>query len=476
MSKTTKVQKINMEKRTEAVVMIEEEQLYPTPKNWKWVRLKDILEHLQYGYTASSTMNEEGPHYLRITDIQDNQVEWSNVPFCKITEKDLLKYKLYDGDIVVARTGATTGKSFLIFDPPESVFASYLIRLKPSKIIEPKYLWNYMISSSYWDQITVVKKGTAQPGANAQILGDLKVPLAPIDEQQRIIIKLERLFNKVDQARQLIKEVKESFEIRKKMILEKATKGQLGTNYTQEESVLGNIISTKENHIIPQDQQPYEVPDNWLWVNAEYVAKWGSGGTPSRKKEEYYGGNIPWIKTGELNDGIIEDSQETITEKGLKESSAKLFPKGSIVIAMYGATIGKLGVLGMDAATNQACAVGQANDCLNPKYLFYYFLARRGELIALGKGGAQPNISQTVIKQFPFALPPLNEQARIVDRLEKLLLNLENESQLVIEVEEKLNSLKQSILNKAFRGDLGTNDLSEDIEIERLKDFTKSVR
>ncbi|WP_205419960.1 restriction endonuclease subunit S, partial [Aeribacillus pallidus] len=132
-----------------------------------------------------------------------------------------------------------------------------------------------------------------------------------------------------------------------------------------------------EEALVPEEEQPYKVPENWVWVRSGHVAKWGSGGTPSRKRLEYYGGDIPWIKTGELNDGIVNASEETITEEGLQNSSAKIFPKGSIVIAMYGATIGKLGILGIDAATNQACAVGQPYDFLNSKYMLYYFLARR---------------------------------------------------------------------------------------------------
>lgn len=132
-----------------------------------------------------------------------------------------------------------------------------------------------------------------------------------------------------------------------------------------------------EEALVPKDEQPYEVPGNWVWVRSGHVAKWGSGGTPSRKRLEYYGGDIPWIKTGELNDGIITGSEETITEEGLQKSSAKIFPKGSIVIAMYGATIGRLGILGIDAATNQACAVGQPYEFLDSKYMFYYFFVTK---------------------------------------------------------------------------------------------------
>lgn len=228
-----------------------------------------------------------------------------------------------------------------------------------------------------------------------------------------------------------------------------------------------------EEALVPKDEQPYEVPGNWVWVRSGHVAKWGSGGTPSRKRLEYYGGDIPWIKTGELNDGIITGSEETITEEGLQKSSAKIFPKGSIVIAMYGATIGRLGILGIDAATNQACAVGQPYEFLDSKYMFYYFFARRSDLVALGKGGAQPNISQTIIKDFPFALPPLNEQKRIADKIERLFAKIDEAKRLIEEVKESIERRRAVMLEKAFKGQLGTNDPSEKSILETSDDLSE---
>ncbi|AMQ19917.1 restriction endonuclease subunit S [Geobacillus sp. JS12] len=228
-----------------------------------------------------------------------------------------------------------------------------------------------------------------------------------------------------------------------------------------------------EEALVPKDEQPYEVPGNWVWVRSGHIAKWGSGGTPSRKRLEYYGGDIPWIKTGELNDGIITGSEETITEEGLQKSSAKIFPKGSIVIAMYGATIGRLGILGIDAATNQACAVGQPYEFLDSKYMFYYFFARRSDLVALGKGGAQPNISQTIIKDFPFALPPLNEQKCIADKIERLFAKIDEAKRLIEEVKESIEQRRAVMLEKAFKGQLGTNDPSEKSILETSDDLSE---
>ncbi|NBQ68492.1 MAG: hypothetical protein EBU46_06510 [Nitrosomonadaceae bacterium] len=136
------------------------------------------------------------------------------------------------------------------------------------------------------------------------------------------------------------------------------------------------------------------LPLGWCCTSLEKIASWGSGGTPSRNIERYFQGTIPWIKTGELGSMYIRDATEHITEEALNNSSAKIFPKGSVGIAMYGATIGKLSIWGMDASTNQACAVGIPTEAINNKFLYYFLLAEKQKLIKAGKGGAQPNISQ----------------------------------------------------------------------------------
>lgn len=206
--------------------------------------------------------------------------------------------------------------------------------------------------------------------------------------------------------------------------------------------------------LVPAEEQPYEVPENWVWVRLESVASWGSGGTPSRKHEEYYNGDILWIKTGELNNGWIYDTEEKITDEGLKKSSAKLFPPYSVLIAMYGATIGKVAILGVPATTNQACACAVCNQSLLYMYLFYYCISQKNVFIEKGKGGAQPNISQIILKQHPIPLPPLSEQQRIVERIEELFAKLDEAKERLQEVADSFAVRKAAILHKAFTGEL----------------------
>lgn len=198
-----------------------------------------------------------------------------------------------------------------------------------------------------------------------------------------------------------------------------------------------------------------KLPEGWVETNLQNVASWGSGGTPSRNHDEYYNGNIPWIKTGDLGPKIITNASEYITDAGVKNSSAKFFPKGSVSIAMYGATIGKTSILGIDATTNQACAVGTPLEGVTSTLFLYYFLLNeKNAFIKKGKGGAQPNISQTVIKEHIIYLPPLAEQKIITEKLDTLLAQVESTKARLEQIPKILKRFRQAVLRAAMNGTL----------------------
>ncbi len=162
-------------------------------RSYPLISLGEIAEKIDYGLTASAKNLGEGPKFLRITDIQNDSVDWKTVPICECTEEDCIKYAIKPGDIVFARTGATTGKSFLVNSCPlGAVFASYLIRVRPSSCVDPAYLSHFFHTPHYWHQITKSSTGTAQAGVNASNLKKLSVPLPPLEEQQRIAAILDK--------------------------------------------------------------------------------------------------------------------------------------------------------------------------------------------------------------------------------------------------------------------------------------------
>ena len=195
------------------------------------------------------------------------------------------------------------------------------------------------------------------------------------------------------------------------------------------------------------------LPPSWRWVRLGEVCETTSGGTPSRGYREYYEGSIPWVKSGELSDGLIYSTEETITELGLENSSAKLFPEATLLIALYGATVGKLGILKIKAATNQAvCAIFQ-NEEMDRDFLFYYLLFYRPSLLNETFGGAQPNISQQIVRAIKIPLPPLPEQHRIVTRIQELMQEVERARSACEKQLEAAKVLPAAYLRQVFESE-----------------------
>lgn len=203
--------------------------------SWEEKKLGDVAD-TQYGYTESASSEAIGPKFLRITDIQNGIVNWDKVPYCRISEEELEKYKLSIEDIVIARTGATTGKSYLIKDNILSVFASYLIRLKlKTKDVLSNFIYQFMQSQLYWTQITDFSKGIAQPGVNAQKLKEIKLLLPTFPEQTEIVRIIDDLLVKEQQAKKLAENTFAKIDLIKKAILARAFRGELGTNNPADE-------------------------------------------------------------------------------------------------------------------------------------------------------------------------------------------------------------------------------------------------
>ena len=219
---------------------------------------------------------------------------------------------------------------------------------------------------------------------------------------------------------------------------------------------------------------PFEVPESWCWTTLGEIGNWQAGATPSRMRKDYYGGNIPWLKTGDLTDGYICKIPETITDKALEETSVKLNPTGSVLIAMYGATIGKIGILTFPATTNQACCACVDYKAVTQKYLFYFLLSYKEEFVKMGGGGAQPNISKEKIISTLIPIPPIAEQNRIADEIERLITFIETIDLNQDRLEQSIKLCKERILDMALSGKLIPQDQDDEPAIKVLRKINPS--
>jgi type I restriction enzyme S subunit len=197
-------------------------------------------------------------------------------------------------------------------------------------------------------------------------------------------------------------------------------------------------------------QEERRLPEGWRWVKLGDICKTTSGGTPHRGNSNFYGGSIPWVKSGELNDTIIVETEEAITSEALRSSSAKIFNKGTLLVAMYGATVGKLGILGINAATNQAVCAIFTSEIIDRDYLFFHLLCERQNLLKMSFGGAQPNISQAVIRNLEIPLPPIAEQKRLVAILNDRFAAIETARKATEAQLEAAKALPAAYLREVF--------------------------
>ena len=228
------------------------------------------------------------------------------------------------------------------------------------------------------------------------------------------------------------------------------------------------------------DEIPFEIPKNWAWCRLGEIGNWAAGSTPSRKEIKYYQkGIIPWLKTGDLNDSFINETSEFITELAIEENTLRLNPIGSVLIAMYGATTGKLGLLNIEATTNQACCACIPFSGINNRFLFFYLLSQKQNIQEKAEGGAQPNISKEKLINILFPLPPLSEQRRIVEKIEELLALVDDLETNKTDLQSYIKQAKSKVLEMAIRGELvpqNPEDEPASALLEHIKKEQKSSK
>lgn len=343
----------------------------------------------------------------------------------EVGDKDLFLMK--EGDLILQITFAWEGAIALCSKAEDGLYGSVrypTYRVDESRCFAP-FLVKYLCTRQGLDQIGRICPGSA--GRNRVLalkrLPEISVPLPPPDEQRRIVARIEELTAKVEEAGRL---------------REKSAR-ETDACFLKQLEVRRHALSASH-------------PTRLLGQTTKVT----SGGTPAREIEAYWGGDIPWIKTGELLDADIFQASEHLTNQGLENSSAKLFPPDTILIALYGQgqTRGRTGRLRIHAATNQACCAILPSDRLAPGYIQWWFRSLYSELREKSQGGAQPNWNGGMIKDLPIAIPPLALQIDVATELDALQAKVASVKALQAETAAELDAMLPAILDKAFKGEL----------------------
>lgn len=418
----------------------EDEIPFEIPESWEWVRWGELSFSIQYGYNAPAIANGQYK-MVRISDIQNNKLLWDTVPYCEIKDDDVETYQLAEDDILFARTGGTVGKSFLVKEVPcNAVYAGYLIRTRfDAQKLVPEYLKFFMESQLYWQQLRNGTIATAQPNCNGQTLSKMIVPIPPLEEQKRIVAKIEEILPYIDQydkAYTKLETFNKKFpEDMKKSILQMAMQGKLVEQRPEEgtaDELYEQIVAEKAQLIkagkikkekplpeITEDEIPFEIPSSWKCVRLSQAGFTQTGNTPSKTHPEYFGSTIPFVGPGDIANGKISFS------KGLSEAGrdvARVAYADSILQVCIGGSIGKCAICNQEVTFNQQINTIYPVISLS-KYLYYvldssYFK----EFMRNNAGGtATPIINRSVWDSIIVPLPPLEEQKRIVAKIEELL-------------------------------------------------------
>lgn len=434
----------NLIRKAKTLPKVDEKEIpFQIPKNWEWVRLGNLGFFKKGPFGSSLTKSIFVPDSETSIKVYEQknaiQKDWTLGDYY-ITEdyynEKMKSNTVHPGDIIISCAG-TIGESYLI--PPNArigIINQALMRVRPYKLVNEYFMliFEYVIKTD-----AASGKGSAIKNIPPmKVLNNLLVPLPPLEEQKRIVKKIEEIFSIIDKIAERKEDALQTIQLIRQTTLQQAIQGKLVEQNEEDETVseLIDRIQTEKELLIKEkkirnqknsksvtpEEKFFEIPNSWKWVRLGDIGDWGAGATPKRGNPLYWNnGTIPWLKTGELNDSFIWESEEFITEEAVKNSSVRMNQTGDILIAMYGATIGKTGILQIEATTNQACCACTPFSGVYNLYLFYYLRANKQRFIDSSEGGAQPNISRTKIVNFPFTLPPLSEQNRIVEKIEQIM-------------------------------------------------------
>ncbi|MBQ3716661.1 MAG: restriction endonuclease subunit S [Fibrobacter sp.] len=426
---------------------------FEIPNNWEWVKLGDLSESIQYGYNAPA--KECGRiKMVRISDIHDNEVKWESVPFCDIEESEIQTYQLKKDDILFARTGGTVGKSYIVNDIPEAaVYAGYLIRTRYSKNINAQFMKFFMESNLYWEQLRDGCIATAQPNCNGKTLGNMFIPLPPLEEQQRIVAKIEEAFAEIDAIEKNKELLKTHIKQTRQKILDLAIHGKLVPQDENDEPasiLLEKILQEKaqsdnkkspkrkktddiatsdnrpykKNSSLSVEDAPFDIPNSWEWVKIGDVCDKLIDGDHNPPKGISEKTDYLMLSSRNINNDTLVDLENAryLTKELFEEENKRTeLKKGDILFT----SVGSLGRSCIYSGNGNFCfqrSVSVIHTLIENRYLKYFFDSNYYQQVILenATGTAQLGFYLEQMRNSCIAIPPLAEQKRIASKVESL--------------------------------------------------------
>ncbi len=379
-------------------------------------RLGDLCD-IRNGYAFKSDKYvNDGVRIIRIANVQKGYIEDTSPVYYSVDDINAQKYALHEGDLLISLTGNVGRVGILTeqFLPAALNQRVANIVVKDNRLLDKSFLFHLLNSDTFENKCIFSANGVAQKNLSTDWLKEVEISLPPIDEQRKIAAVLDKISDLTGKRRSQLDKLD---ELVKSRFVE----------------MFGGISNSKK--------YPYKP--------VKELTKIVSGGTPNREIADYWEhGTIKWVKTTELQNNIIYETEECITNQGLDNSSAKLVPEGTVLIAMYGQgkTRGMTGYLGVKACTNQACACILPSNNINQKFLWQFFMLSYDNLREMGKGGNQPNLNSNIIKDYLVLYPPMKIQEQFVMFLEQA-----DKSKSTIQRSlSTLETLKKSLMQEYF--------------------------
>ena len=468
-----KVEELTIEEKLNNSIIPVDKQPYKIPPNWCWVKINSI-SNIYTGNSINEKVkaekyinNSKGLLYIATKDIDfDSYINYET----NVRISDYENFKIAPANTsLLCIEGGSAGRKVGFVDRCVC-FVNKLCAFTPKKI-NSKYIYYYLKTNYFSNQFNLKKHGLIG-GVSLKDLININFPLPPLAEQERIVSKLDDYISKLNEAKEKLEKVVDTYEFRKSVILHKAFTGQLTKNWRKENKFeLDDDIKKKaitKDSMLP-DEYLYEIPENWSWVRLGNIGEIVTGSTPNTKEKSYFGGNVPFIKPAELDqEENIISSAETLTEKG--KNISRPVRKGSTCICCIG-TIGKCGFLRVEAVTNQQINTVIPYDFLDDLFVYYYCCSKFFKKVIRERSCATTIyiINKTKTSKLPFPLPPLEEQKEIVKILDSFLTKEKQVKEIAEKEIERLENLRENLLARAFGGVLGTNDPNEENSIELLK-------